>query len=148
MTVGDYERKQIQRVLDAGPAKEETWFCLQVSGEIKSKTLVVSGDTLRMIQAIVAYVEEDLAVTTTDDGTWPTAPGNSRIDKLRWIVQHDQAATVEGFFVDVVTSRTLVKNHDEFIDTAEAAEMWNGLSVSTLVMVSRPAPPGVSVHYT
>lgn len=146
--MGDYERKQIQRVLDAGPAKEETWFRLQVSGKVESKTLVVSGDTLRMIQAIVAYVEKDLAVTTTDDGTWPIAPGGSRIDKLRWIVQHDQAATVEGCFVDVVTSRTLVKNHDEFIDTAEAVEMWSKIPVPTLVMVSRPAPPGVSVHYT
>lgn len=49
-----YRHAEIQDVLDAGPADDETWFRLQVQGKHKSKHLNVSRDQLVAIQGILA----------------------------------------------------------------------------------------------
>lgn len=65
----------------------------------------------------------------TDDGTWPEPPGETRAERLRWIVQHQQAGTVEGEFVDMTTANMLMTVHDFLTDTT----MWERLPLSVLV---------------
>jgi hypothetical protein len=51
---GWYERRELGRVLDAGPHDDETWYRLQVSGRETSKHLSISEATLRRILDVVA----------------------------------------------------------------------------------------------
>jgi len=39
-------------------------------------------------------------------------PTGSRIERLRWVVEHQQAARIEGAYVDVQTANACVKVHD------------------------------------
>lgn len=39
-------------------------------------------------------------------------PSGTRLEKLRWIVKHQQAARVDGAYVDMMTANVCVKVHD------------------------------------
>lgn len=39
-------------------------------------------------------------------------PTGTRLEKLRWIVRHHQAARVDGAYVDILTANVCVKVHD------------------------------------
>lgn len=41
-----------------------------------------------------------------------TKPTGTRIEKLRWIVEHHQAARVDGCFVDAMTARACVEVYE------------------------------------
>jgi hypothetical protein len=44
-------------------------------------------------------------------------PKGTRIEKLRWIVQHQQAARVDGAYVDMLTANVCVKVYNALNET-------------------------------
>lgn len=100
------------------------WFCCRACGmqfnkriKIRKRRKVqemcsVSGEDVKMrkYEENEQIQREDLA-----DAVWklPKLPRNTpRIDRLRWIVYHHQAARMEGRLVDGFTASMLVQIHD------------------------------------
>ena len=54
-----------------------------------------------------------------------------RIDRLRWVVQHHQAARMEGILVDATTAAMLVKVHDALNGANQAKFL--GVSIRRMV---------------
>jgi hypothetical protein len=72
---------------------------------------------------------------TTSDGTWPAPPGDTRAEKLAWIVQHGQAGTVDGVFVDMVTANMLMTIRGTMTETGRRASLavWDALPLATVI---------------
>lgn len=61
-------------------------------------------------------------------------PSGTRMDRLRWIVEHHQAARVEGLYVDGLTAQGLVQLHDRLNDANRATLLALPLRKAVSVM--------------
>ena len=71
-------------------------------------------------------------MTTTSDGTFPTPPGETRAEKLAWIVRHGQAGTVDGEFIDMTTANMLMTVYDAIIADSTRA-IWDAMPIRRVV---------------
>lgn len=77
----NYERHEIQRVIDAGIADDETFYRLQVSGKVQCRTLAISTEQLAAIRDILAPTASPAKAPSLSDIDW-TGPATDINDDL------------------------------------------------------------------
>lgn len=61
-------------------------------------------------------------------------PQGTRLEKLRWIVKHQQAARVDGAYVDMMTANVCVKVYEALNETNRAK--FAGLTMRKMGLVA------------